>query len=61
MNMNKRSNRVKIVGHEELSRVQGGGLVSWLKKAYRWAKKHVTVTKKSIGIKGEHDVGGGGK
>jgi len=59
--MNNRSNRLKIVGYEELSQVHGGGLKSWIKKAYRWAKKHLTATKKSIGIKGTHDVGGGGK
>jgi hypothetical protein len=32
----------------------------WVKKAARWVVKHVRVTKKSISIKGKHDVGGGG-
>lgn len=32
----------------------------WLKKAGRWIVKHVRVTKKSVSIKGKHDVGGGG-
>jgi len=35
-------------------------LLGWLKKAGRWIVKHVRVTKKSISVKGKHDVGGGG-
>ncbi len=61
MNMIKESKLLQTVSYEELSRVQGGGLKSWFKKAYVWVKKHVTVSKKGVGIKGEHDVGGGGK
>lgn len=61
MEPGKISNRMEIVGHDELSKVQGGGLKSWIKKAYRWAKKHLTGTRKSIAIKGEHDIGGGGE
>ena len=52
---------MQIVGDEELARVYGAGLKSWLRKAYRWAKKHLTGTKSSIAVKGKHDIGGGGK
>lgn len=57
--LNKTSNHMEIVGRDELLLVHGGGVKSWLKKAYRWVKKHVTGTKKSIAIKGKHDLGGG--
>jgi hypothetical protein len=42
---------IKTISDEELRFVRGGGIISGLKKAYRWAKKHIVATTKSIAVK----------
>ena len=59
--MKKELYHMEIVDHNELRTVFGGGLKSWFKKAVKWVVKHVRVTKKSVSVKGTHDIGGGGK
>lgn len=57
--MSEVSRKLDIVGDDELRTVHGMGLRSWVKKAARWVKDHIKVTKNSISVKGKHDVGGG--
>jgi hypothetical protein len=45
--------RIELVTDEELSRVRGGSIWSWLTKAARWIKDHVVIGQKNIGIKGK--------
>ncbi len=45
--------RIELVTDEELSRVRGGSIGSWLRKAARWVKDHVVIGLRAIGIKGK--------
>lgn len=42
---------MQALSDEELRSVRGGGIISGLKRAYKWAKKHVVATTKSIAVK----------
>ncbi|MEH6537723.1 MAG: hypothetical protein V7719_15085 [Psychroserpens sp.] len=57
--MKQELDHMEIVDQNELRTVFGGGLKSWFKKAAKWVVKHVRVTKKSVSVKGKHDVGSG--
>lgn len=50
--MAQESSMIRPVGNEELRSVRGAGIVSWVKKAAKWVKKHVVIGLNSIGIKG---------
>jgi hypothetical protein len=43
---------IRPVGEEELRTVRGGGILSRIKSAARWVKKHVVIGLRSVGIKG---------
>jgi hypothetical protein len=45
--------RIELVTDEELSRVRGGSIWSWLTTAARWIKDHVVIGLKNVGIKGK--------
>ena len=47
------------VDDQELDTVFGGGLISFFKKVYNWAKDHLVVTKDSVAVKGKHNIGDG--
>ena len=42
---------IQAIGDEELRSVRGGGIISGLKRAAKWVKKHVVATTKSIAVK----------
>jgi hypothetical protein len=42
---------IQAIGDEELRSVRGGGIISRLKSAAKWVKKHVVATTKSIAVK----------
>jgi hypothetical protein len=46
---------MQLVGDQELSSVHGGKkkIWGWVKNAAKWAKDHVVIGAKSIGIKGK--------
>lgn len=49
--MSQSEHGIQAVGDEELSSVRGGGIISRLKAAAKWVKKHVVATTKSIAVK----------
>lgn len=42
---------IRLVADEELRTVRGAGIISGLKRAAKWIKKHVVATTKSIAVK----------